>query len=290
VLTSVGGLAMLGCDEEKYREPLKKITNCLINQLENNKNAEGHYKKGILELWSLNYAAIFLSEYYIATKDEPTFEALQFLNQEISRRQFHRIDEETAAHIRALRKRRGDRGEPIPPYWFGHGELSTKSTGYVHLGANTAYACVAWNLMKAAGVKVDNENLAATMDYIETAGPVGYMPYSGISNQKGKPNDAFGRTGTLAMALYLDGNRQKYTKLVNSAMAELYPKATYFSHATCVMGKANGMIGIALQNPKLFRKMMDECQHDFDLLRLSDGSFVSNPAMKSIVGRQHSMH
>ena len=139
--------------------------------------------------------------------------------------------------------------------------------------------------MKKAGVKVDDENLTATMDYIQQAGPVGYMPYSGISNQKGKPNDAFGRTGTLALALQLDGSRLQYAKRVDDALTELYPKSTYFSHASCVMGKATGMIGIAISDPKLFRKMMDQCQHDFDLVRLSDGSFVSNPAKKNRHGK-----
>ena len=285
VLTSTAGLAMLGCDPKKYKRPLAKITTFLCDTLKENRDEEGHYHNGPLELWSLNYAAIFLSEYYLITKDEKSLSALKFLNREIHHRQFHQADKETVEHVKALRKRRGDRGEPVPPYWFAHGKLSTKTSGYVHLGANTAYACLAWNLMKKAGVDVDVENLNATMDYIEEAGPIGYMPYSGIPNQRDRPNDAFGRTGTLSMVLYLDGGRADYSKLVNESMANLYPKATYFSHATCVMGKAWGMMSIAHQNPSLFRKMMNECRHDFDLLRLSDGSFVSNPVTKNHHGR-----
>ena len=277
VLSSVGGLAMLGCDAKRYRKPLKALVDFEVNFLKKHVNADGHYEHGTLELWSLNYAAIFLSEYYLATNDESVFPALEFLNQEIYHRQFHQADAETIAHVTALRKRRGDRGEPVPKYWFSHGKISPKSSGYVHLGVNVANACVAFSLLHEAGVDVDMENLKATKDYIEKACVSGAMGYAAFLGQKSTPGDAFGRTGTLGIALYLAGNRPEYTAKLTGAMNRLYPNQMYLGHGTTVMGKAWGVLAIAQLDPPLFRKMMDECQHDFDLLRLSDGSFVANP-------------
>ena len=277
VLSSVGGLAMLGCDPKRYRKPLKKIANFEVNLLKEHTNASGHYENGKLELWSLNYSAMFLAEYYLATKDKAVFPALEFLNQEIYHRQFHQADAETIAHITEHRKRKGIEGDPMPKYWFSHGKVTTKTGGYVHLGVNVANACVAFSLLHEAGADVDMENLTATKDFIEKACTVGVMGYAARLGQNRTDGDAFGRTGTLGIAMYLDGERPEYTTKVTGAMNRLYPKQMYLGHGTTVMGKAWGILAIAQLDPPLFRRMMDECQHDFDLLRLSDGSFVANP-------------
>ena len=282
VLSSVGGLAMLGCDRERYKEPLEKLVQFHVNYLKTHTNSKGHYQNGTLELWSLNYAAIFLAEYYLATNDKRVFGTLEFLDDEIYHRQFHQADTETIAHITALRKRRGDTGEPVPKYWFSHAKIDPHSTGYIHLGANVANACVAWSLLHEAGVDVDLENFEATKDYIEKACTVGTMGYAARIGQASTPGDAFGRTGTLGIAMYLDGNRTDYEVKVKGALNRLYPRNIYFSHATCVMGKTWGILAAAQQDPELFRQMMDDCRDDFDLLRLSDGSFVSNPVPKNL--------
>ena len=130
VLTSVGGLAMLGCDPKRYKKPLKRIVDFEVNFLKQHVNADGHYENGNLEVWSLNYSAIFLAEYYLATKDKSVFPALEFLNQEIYHRQFHQADAATVAHVTAHRKRKGYGGDPVPKYWFGHSKISPKSGGY----------------------------------------------------------------------------------------------------------------------------------------------------------------
>ena len=277
VLSSVGGLAMLGCDARRYRKPLKKLVDFEVNFLKQHVNADGHYENGTLELWSLNYAAIFLAEYYLATKDKTVFPALEFLNQEIYHRQFHQADAETVAHITAHRKRKGIKGDPMPKYWFSHDKVTTKTGGYVHLGVNVANACVAFSLLHEAGVDVDMENLKATKDFIEKVCTAGVMGYAATLGQTRTDGDAFGRTGTLGIAMHLDGNRPDFTTKVTGAMNRLYPNQMYLGHGTTVMGKAWGVLAIAQLDPPLFRKMMDECQHDFDLLRLSDGSFVANP-------------
>ncbi len=277
VLTSVGGLAMLGCDPKRYKEPLKKIADFEVNFLKQHVKADGHYKNGTLELWSLNYSAIFLAEYYLATKDESVFPALKFLNQEIYHRQFHQADAATIAHVTEHRNRKGYKGDPVPKYWFSHGKISPKSGGYIHLGVNVANACVAFSLLHEAGVDVDMKNLKATKDYIEKACVSGAMGYAANLGQRSTPGDAFGRTGTLGVALCLIKDHPEYTAKVTGAMNRLYPRHMYLSHGTTVMGKAWGVLAIAQLDPSLFRKMMNECQHDFDLLRLSDGSFVANP-------------
>lgn len=281
VLSSVGGLAMLGCDADRYAEPLQRIVAFELNHLKSRTQSDGHYHAGILELWSLNYAAIFLSEYYLATEDKEVLPALEFLNKEIFYRQFHQVTGEVADHIVALRKERGDKGDPLPDYWFSHGELSTKSNGYIHLGVNVANACVAWSLLDLAGVDIDRENLKATKDYIEKACTVGTMGYASTLGQRRHPRDAFGRTGVLAVALHLDNDRPAYMEKVRLALNKHARTDFYFSHATCVMGKAWGVLGMAHLDPAHFRELMDWYRNDFELLRLSDGSFVSNAASKN---------
>lgn len=285
VLSSIGGLAMLGCDPKRYEKPIKAIVDFEVNLLTKRRGPEGHYQNGKLELWSLTYAAIFLSEYYLATNDQTIPPTLDFLNDEIFHRQFHQADAEAIAHVVATRKRRGDRGDPFPKYWFSHGEVTTRSSGYVHLGANVANACLAWSLLKEAGVNVDMKNYNATMDFIEKTSPTGAMRYTARIGQTSVPPDGFGRTGVLGLAMHIDGNRPEYQLKLKDALNKMYPEHVYFSHATCVLGKAWGVLAIARHDPELFRRLMDECQHDFDLLRLSDGSFVSNPVSKNRHGK-----
>ena len=280
VLTSLAGLAMLGCDPERYKKPLQKTVGFLTDQLKSKSN-KGVYQGGNLQLWSLTYAAIFLSEYHMETGDRKVVKWLDFLDDNIFSHQFHQMDAEAEAHLRALRERRGDRGDPVPPYWFSHGRVSPKSSGYVHLGVNVANACLAWTLLAEAGADVDVENLAATKDFIEQNCPSGAMGYAAKNGARSTPSDAFGRTGVLGLALNLNNDRDVYTKTVAESLKRQYPKNLYFSHATCVMGKAWGILAMASLEPEEFRILMDSHRNDFDMLRLHDGSFVSSPAIKN---------
>ncbi|MDB9741641.1 DUF6288 domain-containing protein [Akkermansiaceae bacterium] len=286
VLTSASGLAMLGCDEKKYSRPVKKIASFLIEHIEQKTNKDGHFNGGTLDLWSINYAAIFLSEYYLRTDDKKAFKTLEFLNDEIYYRQFHQMSPEAAKHITThLVNVKKYKHDPVPKYWFGHGLITTKANGYVHLGVNVANATVAWSLMDKVGVEVDRENLKATLDYIEKACVSGAMGYSSKMNQNRIHMDAFGRTGLLGISLAMEEGRENYKKKVTNALNLISANGFYSSHATCVMGKAWGALGMAQLDPNHFRKVMDEMQGDFDLLRLSDGSFVSNPVKNNIHGK-----
>lgn len=282
VLSSVTGLALLGCDADEYKRPISKIVKFLTNHIKEKTNSNGHYDGGILDLWSVNYATIFLAEYYLKTGDEKVMETLKFLNKEIYYRQFHQMTEEVKSHLtNHLVNNKGFKHDPAPPYWFAHGLVDTKSNGYVHLGVNVANATIAWSLLDKAGVDVDTKNLTATLDYVEKACVSGAMGYASYLNQQGHPSDAFGRTGALGIALHLRKDRPAYTQVVTNSLIVQYPKNYYFSHATCVMGKAWGTLAIAALDKKHFRTMMDDMKGDFDLMRLHDGSFVSNPAMKN---------
>ena len=253
----------------------------MTTRLESKLDSEGRYQGGTLQLWSLTYAAIFLSEYHMETGDRKVVKWLDFLSEELFSHQFHQMGPEAEAHLRALRERRGDRGDPVPPYWFAHGRVSPTSSGYVHLGVNAANACLAWSLLAEAGANVDLENLAATKDFIEENCPSGAMGYAATNGPNETPPDAFGRTGVLGLALHLDNDRKSYTKTVAESLERQYPQNLYFSHATCVMGKAWGILAIASLDPGEFRKLMDSYRNDFDMIRLHDGSFVSNPASKN---------
>ena len=287
VLSSVTGLALLGCDADEYKRPISKIVKFLTNHIKEKTNSSGHYDGGTLDLWSVNYATIFLAEYYLKTGDKKVMKTLEFLNKEIYYRQFHQMSDDARKHLTThLIDKKGFKHDPAPPYWFAHGLVDTKSNGYVHLGVNVANASVAWSLLDKAGVDVDTENLTATLDYVEKACVSGAMGYASYLNQQGHPPDAFGRTGALGIALYLRKDRPAYTQVVTDSLIKQYPRNYYFSHATCVMGKAWGTLAIAALDKNNFRTMMDDMKGDFDLMRLHDGSFVSNPAKANGHGSQ----
>jgi len=48
VLSSVSGLAMLGCDPKRYQKPLQKLVEFHLSYLKKHTNAEGHYENGSL--------------------------------------------------------------------------------------------------------------------------------------------------------------------------------------------------------------------------------------------------
>ena len=275
VLSSASGLALLGADKEKYREPLERLAEGVTNHLEDRIDSNGHYRGGILDGWSVSYVTMFLSEYYFRYQDEDVKETLRFLSDEIHWRQFRNLDEASKAHMIAHLTARGNT-TPFPEYWFGHGRITPTSGGYIHMGCGVANAVLAWSLAEKAGVDVDSENLENTLDYVEIAAPLGRMTYAAGPNQRDTPNDAFGRTGNLGLALHIRNNRPSYTNLVKDSLNGQYSPNYYRSHATAVMGKAWGTIAIANLDPDEFRQMMDEMQEDYDLLRLSDGSFVTN--------------
>ena len=278
VLTAVAGLDWLATGNPKYEGNIDLTVKYMIEYFATKRNPAGHFAGVGLEGWQLMYGGMFLSEYYLASNDDRVLPTLEYINGEINHLQFRNLDPDTAA---TLRRKWHDPNYPdyaLPPYWFSHERLTVDwKNSYLQLGVNTANALVAWQLLGECGVAVDRVNIAKTLDYIEVASPSGQMGYGGAPNQPGNDKDAFGRTGVLAVALHLEKRRPKYTRKVRDILVRDFPTKCFCSHASSCMGKAWGLIGLAALDRKMFRKAMDDIKFDFDLIRLPDGRFVSNP-------------
>lgn len=279
VLTAVAGLDWLATGNPKYEGNIDLTVNYMLEYFAKARSTpEGHLKFGSAG-WQVMYGGMFLSEYYLASNDDRVLPILEYINGEINHLQFRNLDPDTAA---TLRRKWHDPShpdyEPLPPYWFSHGRLTVdRKQPYLQLGVNTANALVAWQLLGECGVAVDRDTIAKTLDYIEVVSPSGQMTYVGQPNRPGNNKDAFGRTGVLAVALHMENRRPKYTRKVRDILVRDFPTKCFCSHASSCMGKAWGLIGLAALDRKMFRKAMDDIKFDFDLIRLPDCRFVSNP-------------
>jgi hypothetical protein len=276
--TAVGGLAFLGSGNPKYQEPIARIVKLILAHFKPESEwpygvkkfgPSGYWPVHGLETWRLNYAAIFLSEYYLATGDASVLPTMEKLNRNIAFRQFHYLPEN-------VKKAFAAKNNPLPPYWFSH---QFPPDGYGNLGVNVANALLAWQLLSECGVAVDRDNFEKTRDYVQVAGPTGEMPYASAPNQRGGDGDAFGRTGVLAVVYSLCRDRAEHSGKIAGALRRLQKDNYFTSHASSDLGKAWGTLGMAALDPALFREAMDAHKYDYLLVRLSDGSFAANPAV-----------
>jgi hypothetical protein len=62
------------------------------------------------------------------------------------------------------------------------------------------------------------------------------------------------------------------------ALSRQWETIYFNSHGSSAMGKTWDTLGTAVMDMKLFRQLMDRYKVSFDLMRLSDGRFVAQPA------------
>lgn len=277
VNSAVGGLALLGTGNSKYNDITKRLAGTLVRYFsdgsggENGKDTarvDAFWPGSGLSTWQVTYGAIFLSEYYLATGDASVLPTLQRLNFNIEKRQFH----QTPKHVLEARKST----EEVPPYWFGHDVISAVPS-YTNLGVNTANAVLGWQLLSECGVAIDRKNFEQTRDFIEIAGPDGDMRYAGVPNQTSRDGESIGRTGVLGVAYALCEDRREHATKIARVLGELEAEHYLHSHASSAMGKAWATLALATLDPKAFRVAMDRYRYDYNLIRLSDGSFAANP-------------
>jgi len=240
-VTATAALALLGSGKPEYAKNCKKAADYLKDI--NPTDPQG------LNNWSMIYAGIYLSEYYLATRDESVLPTLRKVDQGLV---------------------------------FGHlggGKFQHQKNwgGYEHLGIMVAQAVMAWSLMEKCGIKVSKDVYELTrahlIDITASNGHVGYAP------AKSDEVTNHGRTGAGVLGIYLsrrdpqdDQYIQTGCKYFNSSWA-LWPHC----HASQSVAMTWSALAAALV-PAEFRKLMD---HQIWFLNISrsyePGQYVSEP-------------
>ncbi len=267
VNSAIAGLALLGSGNPKYTKSIQLLAQTLISKFDAGLGEPGQS----LITWQVNYGAIFLAEYFLATGDSRVLPTLAILNKRLKLLQFIYMPQTSKKDFEA-------KNQPIAPFWFGHG-MPQKTDGYAALGVNVANALLSWELLSQCGIPIDRDNYNKTRDYVEVAGPRGEMPYASAPKQRGGDGDAFGRTGVLSLSYYLCADRPEYSNKINESLRRIQKDNYFTSHASSDLGKMWGTLGIAALDAALLHESMNENKFSYSLIRLSDGSFTANPEM-----------
>ncbi len=221
-------------------------------------------------VWPVGYQCIFLSEYYLITKDKAVFETIQALAAKLEDAQV----EDMANYKDRTHGKMGNVGHKFRTGGMGH---NTNVGGYGTMTITTALGLTAWELAKKCGATVDQEKVDLGFDYLRKSttktGYIGYHTHVGAYA-------AAGRQGLAAVAHRLAGDTQTnrdYLTLVSGGLSRS-KKYLNDAHADSVLSVCWGLIGANLcGDNQTKRDMMDYNKAWLNMARCHDGSFVALP-------------
>lgn len=221
-------------------------------------------------VWPVSYQLIFLSEYYLLTKDQTVFATIQALAAKLETAQV----EDIANYADRTHGKMGNVGHKFRTGGFGH---NTNVGGYGTMNITTALALAAWELSKKCGAKVDQAKVDLGFEYLRSSTTeTGYIGY----HTKRGAYAAAGRQGLATVAHHLAGDSEinrAYLELVAGGLSRS-KKHLNDAHADSVLSVCWGLIGANLsQNEKALRDMMDYNKAWLNMARCHDGSFVALP-------------
>ena len=221
-------------------------------------------------VWPVGYQCIFLSEYYLLTKDKTVFETIQALAAKLEYAQVA----DMADYKERTHGKMGNVGHKFRTGGMGH---NTNVGGYGTMTITTALGLTAWELAKKCGATVDQKKVDLGFDYLRKSttktGYIGYHTHVGAYA-------AAGRQGLAAVAHRLAEDCQTnrdYLKLVAGGLSRS-KKYLNDAHADSVLSVCWGLIGANLSgDEKTLRDMMDYNKAWLNMARCHDGSFVALP-------------
>ena len=221
-------------------------------------------------VWPVSYQLIFLSEYFLLTKDQTVFPTIQALAAKLETGQV----EDMANYADRTHGKMGKVGHKFRTGGFGH---NTNVGGYGTMNITTALALAAWEMAKKCGAEVDQAKVDLGFDYLrKSTTETGYIGYH---TQRGAYASA-GRQGLATVAHRLAGDskvNRDYLKLVANGLSNS-KKYLNDAHADSVLSVCWGLIGANLvQDEKALRDMMDYNKAWLNMARCHDGSFVALP-------------
>ena len=231
VTTSFCGLALLGRGEEKLMPAIVKAKSYFVKIF----GGDSFYKKGGLNNWAMAYGGIFLSEYYLASNDKTVLPYIKKLALELAKVQ----NPKNGAH--------------------GHGPNPVTS-GYHGAGLNIITTAVMWNwaLAKKCGIEVPSTNWNLAINHIKKSTGTKGTNKGGVRYVRGASGygDASGRTGNMALALYISKQNATWAKEMTTYLAR-HTKRMREAHTNGSLGMISGTMALASIDPKGFRKHMD---------------------------------
>ncbi|HEX9792880.1 MAG TPA: DUF6288 domain-containing protein [Planctomycetota bacterium] len=231
------------------------------------------------ESWLINWrymaAAIVMSEYYLATKEEWVLPELdqvyRFLisTQYVDLAQVNPKAKESHPHTYPKNAMDSHGGWGHNPGFEGYGPISMLS----------AQGALAFALMRHCGIDVDRERHDAAYAFVERAtGRNGYVWYK--DSPAGADDWAdMGRTGAAGIGNLLSPYKDKVYRKRARAHARVigeHPESFPDTHGSPIMGMGYAAMAAAA-DPKSFRRLMAANRWWFTLSQCADGSFYYQP-------------
>lgn len=221
-------------------------------------------------VWPVSYQCIFLSEYYLLSKDKKVLKTIQTLAAKLETAQV----EDMVNYKDRTHGKMGNVGHKFRTGGFGH---NTNVGGYGTMNITTALALAAWELAKKCGVEVDQAKVELGFDYLRTStdenGYIGYHTKRGAYS-------AAGRQGLALIAHELAGESKVNREYIGLVSDGLIRSKKYLNdaHADNILSVCWGLLGSNVSgDEKTIREMMDYNLAWLNMARCHDGSFVSLP-------------
>ncbi|MBL7076391.1 MAG: hypothetical protein ISS31_02865 [Kiritimatiellae bacterium] len=238
--TAICGLALLATGEDRYRDAIQRAA---------------HYVgyEAAVDAWAVPRATalLFLSEYYLKTRDATILDGLQ-----IAYRQ-------TADSI-------------LFDGTLGH---SIRLAGYGNGGMNvgTATASAALAVAEHTPIVKDPGLLHNVLTYIASCSMDGYIPYGrAIAEPRRGHSERLGsnaRTGWCLAGSHLGGGSQRFVRDARQLMRNTLG-ATDLAHAATTLGILSSSMGLAASDPDLFREHMALQKYRVTFMRNWEGGFL----------------
>lgn len=253
---AMSGLSLLAAGEMK-----------LVKEMVKDWNKKPH--DGIW-VWPVAYQSIFLSEYYLITKDKSVLPTIQAL---MAKLEYAQVSD-MANYKDRTHGKMGNVGKRFRTGGMGH---NTEVGGYGTMNITTTLALVAFELAKECGVKVNQEKVDLAFTYLKLStakdGYIGYHTKSGAYA-------ASGRQGMSIVAHHLAGESQHTPGYLKRVTAGLHNSKKYLpdAHADAILAVCWGLLGANLcQDEKVAQDIMDYNKAWLNMARCHDGSFVTLP-------------
>lgn len=221
-------------------------------------------------VWPVSYQCIFLSEYYLLTKDKTVLDTIQALAAKLEHAQVADMND----YKDRTHGKMGNVGHKFRTGGMGH---NTNVGGYGTMNITTALGLTAWELAKRCGATVDQSKVELGFNYLRASttkeGYIGYHTKAGAYS-------ASGRQGLAAVATMLAGDSQTnraYLELVSGGLSRS-KKYLNDAHADSVLSVCWGLLGANISgSEQALRDMMDYNKAWLNMARCHDGSFVALP-------------